>query len=150
MSYIKIIRVTQSSIKASIVSAVGVRTPITGRDWRNLQTHIFIMLMLLFLVAVVEIVGNDCLDSLPILAVQRIELTITLIIHIMSTHVPSNLGVFIHSLELLPLGVPIVLESDGVICQSGLLLLYPLELAVLFTPIIWFTALYYYRYFSFC
>jgi len=77
------------------------------------------MLMLLFLVAVVEIVGNDCLDSLPILAVQRIELTITLIIHIMSTHVPSNLRVFIHSLELLPLGVPIVLESNGVICKSG-------------------------------
>lgn len=120
MSYIKIIRVTQSSIKGSIVSAVRVRTPITGRYWRNLQAHILIMLVLLNLVAVVEIIGNNCFDTLPVLAVQRIEFTITLVIHIMSTNIPSNLGVFIHSLELLALGVSIVLQSDGVICKSGL------------------------------
>lgn len=120
MSYIKIIRVTQSSIKASIVSAVGVGTSITGRYWRNLQAHVLIMFVLLDLVAVMEIVGNNCFDSLSILAVQRIELTIPLIVHIVGTHIASNLCVFVHSLQLLAFRVSIVLESDGVICKSGL------------------------------
>ena len=95
-------------------------TSIAGRYWGDLQTHVLIMLMLLDLVAVVEIVGNHCLDSLSILAVQRIEFTITLIIHIVSTHVSPNLRVFVHSLELLALGVSVILQSDGVICKSGL------------------------------
>jgi hypothetical protein len=37
-----------------------------------------------------------------------------------STHISSNLGIFIHSLKLLSLRVSIVLQSDRVICKSGL------------------------------
>jgi hypothetical protein len=57
-------------------------------------------------------------------------------VHIVRPNIPANLGVFVHPLQSLPFGVPVVLESDGVVRKSFLYVEYPLELAVRLLPMI--------------
>ena len=88
--------------------------------------------------ALIEVFGNDCLNTDSVLAGEWVVPAIPFVVHIVSTHVPSDLGVFVHTFQFLPLGVAVVFESDGVVGQAVSQRQYPLELAVRLRPRRWF------------
>ena len=108
------------------------------------------MLVLLALITLIELIRNDLLYAEAVLASERIVLAVTLVVHVVGTDVPADVGVFVAALEFVAFGVAVVLEGDGVVGEAACFSWYPLLLAVRLTPRFWFWTLYSSRYFSFC
>jgi hypothetical protein len=108
------------------------------------------VLEFLLLETFVQVLRDHCLNADPILSIQWVVFAIALVIHVVSSDVPSDFGVLVRTFQFSPLWVLIVLEGDGIVGEAILAKEYPLVLAVLLMPIIWFTPLYSSRSFSFC
>lgn len=82
---------------ASVVATIRSWPLTIGRRW-NFEPHILIMLIFSLLKSVVEVQRNYLLYSRSLLTSQRIIFTVSVIVHIVSSHVPSNFGIFVQPL----------------------------------------------------
>lgn len=139
----------ERGVNLSIVFAVGV-LPAFVCWGGHLQSDIIVMLIFFLLKTTVELLWDDGLNAYPIFAVDWVEFAVSILIHIVRPHIPSNFGIFIHAFESFSFRVPVVLESDRIVGEPLLFIVYPLVLAVLFVPMIWLMALNSSRSFIFC
>jgi hypothetical protein len=69
---------------------------------------------------VVKILRNNCLNSDAIFTINRVIFAVSVLVHIMCTHVTADFGVFVHPFQFLTLGIAVILKGDGVIGQAAL------------------------------
>ena len=140
---------TKENDHLSIVFAIRMSVSLTRRWW-DFDLYTVVMFIFLLLKTAIKLLRNNCINSFSLLASQRIKSTISIMIHIMRSHITSYLRVFIHSFQFLSLWISIVLKGNRIVGQTLSFLMYPLELPVLLAPIIWLIALNYSRSLIFC
>lgn len=97
----------------------------------------FVVVDLLLLESSVEVLGDDLLDTGPVLSSQGIELAVAPKVHVVGPDIAPDLGVLVVAFEAIPLRVAVVLEGDGIVGESGLDKGYPPLLPVRFIPRSW-------------
>ena len=76
------------------------------------------MLVFLFLKPGVQFSRNDLLDANSPLTSEGIVLAVASVVHVVSSHVTSNLAVLVKSLQLLTFWVFVILEGYWIVCQA--------------------------------
>lgn len=98
-------------------AVVGVRAAVFVRT-RHLQTHIVVVLVFLVLVTLAQLLGNHRLNSQTRLSRQRVELAVTLVVHVVRSHKTTHLRVIVKSFELLAFGIAMIFQRNWIISQS--------------------------------
>lgn len=77
------------------------------------------MFELLLLVTAVQVLRDDRFDSDAVLPSEGVVLAVALVVHIMCADEASDLRVFVHAFQFLPLGIAIVLKSDRIVGKAA-------------------------------